>query len=106
MDAVSDAPGWTIAEAIERTSDPDQSLDQESAMATGQKHRHVAFAGGREACRNGQFREPHDAACPDRSANLPGAEWARTDLICDVRCPGEERTFRRTTAKSAFDRYC
>ena len=36
MDAVSDAPGWTIAEAIARTSDPDQSVDQERAKATGQ----------------------------------------------------------------------
>ncbi len=36
MDAVSDAPGWTIAEAIERTSDPDQSVDHERAKATGQ----------------------------------------------------------------------
>jgi len=36
MDAVSDTPGWTIAEAIERTSDPDQSVDQERAKATGQ----------------------------------------------------------------------
>jgi hypothetical protein len=36
MNAVSDAPGWTIAEAIERTSDPDQSVDQERAKATGQ----------------------------------------------------------------------
>lgn len=35
MDASSDAPGWTIAEAIERTSDPDQSVDQERAKATG-----------------------------------------------------------------------
>ncbi len=36
MNASSDAPGWTIAEAIERTSNPDQSVDQERAKATGQ----------------------------------------------------------------------
>lgn len=36
MDASSDATGWTIAEAIERTFDPDQSVDQEGAKVTGQ----------------------------------------------------------------------
>jgi hypothetical protein len=36
MNASSDARGWTIAEAIERTSNPDQSVDQERAKATVQ----------------------------------------------------------------------
>src|SRR5260370_33375747 len=36
MNASSDAPGWTIAEAIERTSNPVQSVDQERTKATEQ----------------------------------------------------------------------
>jgi hypothetical protein len=34
MDAVSDAPGWTIAEAIERTSDPDHLIVSPSENAS------------------------------------------------------------------------
>jgi hypothetical protein len=36
MDASSDAPGWTVAEAIERTSNPDQSFDRGRAKPNGQ----------------------------------------------------------------------
>jgi hypothetical protein len=43
MDAVSDAPGWTIAEAIERTSDPDHLIVSPSENASNANQQKIAL---------------------------------------------------------------
>jgi hypothetical protein len=66
MDAVSDTPGWTIAEAIERTSDPDHLIVSPSENASNANQQKIAlwdrFSRG-ELVATGCFDSP--TASPD-----------------------------------------
>jgi len=66
MDAVSDTPGWTIAEAIERTSDPDHLIVFPSENASNANQQKIAlwdrFSRG-ELVATGCFDSP--TASPD-----------------------------------------
>ncbi len=79
MDAVSDTPGWTIAEAIERTSDPDHLIVSPSENASNANQQKIAlwdrFSRG-ELVATGCFDSPTASPDPIDPQTLLTLDWS------------------------------
>ena len=79
MDAVSDAPGWTIAEAIERTFDPDHLIVSPSENASNANQQKIAlwdrFSRG-ELVATGCFDSPTASPDPIDPQTLLTLDWS------------------------------
>lgn len=69
-------PGWTIAEAIERTSDPDQLADYETAGADGQKAALWDRLSRGELVAEGCFDTPTAPPTPIDPNSFPALDWS------------------------------